>query len=118
MGDGWETKRKRDPGYDWVIVKLGHAGLVKKIEVDTAHFKGNYPDQCSIEACYAAGASSDVLQSPETKWNEILPKVKLEADKQHFFESEINGDEPATHIRLNIYPDGGVSRLRVLGVLE
>ena len=115
MGDGWETKRRRGPGYDWIILKLGLPGTIRKIEVDTNHFKGNYPDTCSIEGCVAPGASIDELGTAQ--WTEILPKSKLEAHTQHFFERELAPIENCTHIRLNIYPDGGVSRLRVWGTV-
>jgi len=115
MGDGWETKRRRGPGNDWIILKLGLPGTLRKIEVDTNHFKGNYPDMCSIDGCAAPGASTDDLTSPETRWDEILPQTKLEAHTRHFFERELSPISDCTHIRLNIYPDGGVSRLRVWG---
>ncbi len=113
MGDGWETKRRRGPGYDWIILKLGLPSAIQKIEVDTNHFKGNYPDACSIEGCAATGATTDELTRSETPWKEILPKTKLEADTRHFFEKELSAPGECTHLRLNIYPDGGVSRLRV-----
>ncbi|MEO5717277.1 MAG: allantoicase [Chthoniobacterales bacterium] len=115
MGDGWETKRRRGPGHDWIILKLGLPGATEKIEIDTNHFKGNYPDTCSIEGCVAPGASSEDLTSPQARWQEVLPQTKLEADKRHFFESELAPLPNCTHLRLNIYPDGGVSRLRVWG---
>jgi allantoicase len=118
MGDGWETKRKREPGHDWVILQLGRAGDVKEIEVDTCHFKGNFPDMCSIEYCSAEGASIETLMSPETKWESLLPKSKLEAHKQHFYKEEIAQNSNVTHVRLNIFPDGGVSRLRILGTIK
>ncbi len=118
MGDGWETKRRRGPGYDWIILRLGRAGTIRKIEVDTNHFKGNYPDTCSIEGCAAPGASTEDLNSATTVWREILPKTKLKADTRHFFEKELSGMNDCSHIRLNIYPDGGVSRLRVWGTRE
>jgi allantoicase len=106
MGEGWETKRKRVPGYDWCVVKLAAAGRVSKIEVDTNHFKGNYPDSCSIEG------------NVNEQWEEILPKTKLGPHARHFFEKELRKTSgPVTHVRLNIYPDGGVSRLRVYGEL-
>ena len=117
MGDGWETKRRRGPGYDWVIVRLGRPGRIQKIEVDTNHFKGNYPDMCSIDRCDAGNRIIDALTWPEFNWTEILFKTKLKAHSRHFFQRELKQSEPATHIRLNIYPDGGVSRLRVSGVL-
>ena len=115
MGDGWETKRRRGPGYDWIILKLGLPGSIRKIEVDTNHFKGNYPDTCSIEGCAAPGASLEELARKDTHWSEILPKTKLKADTRHFFDKEVSSIGNCTHIRLNIYPDGGISRLRVWG---
>jgi allantoicase len=116
MGDGWETKRRRGPGHDWIILKLGLPGAFRKIEVDTNHFKGNYPDTCSLEGCTAPGASTDELTNPQTRWMEILPKTNLQADTRHFFESELAPMSNCTHVRLNIYPDGGVSRLRLWGL--
>jgi allantoicase len=115
MGDGWETKRRRGPGHDWIILKLGLPGSIHKIEVDTNHFKGNYPDTCSIEGCTAPGASTEELAGPGTRWSEILPMTKLQPHTQHFFEQELSPVSACTHVRLNIYPDGGVSRLRVWG---
>jgi allantoicase len=114
MGDGWETKRRSGPGYDWIILKLGLPGTIRKIEVDTNHFKGNYPDMCSINGCAAPDASLDELK--DARWIEILSKTKLQADTRHFFEKELSPIDNCTHIRLNIYPDGGVSRLRVWGM--
>ncbi|MDP9100486.1 MAG: allantoicase [Verrucomicrobiota bacterium] len=116
MGDGWETKRRRGPGYDWIILQLGLPGAIRKIEVDTNHFKGNYPDTCSIEGCRAPGASTDELSSSATRWREILPMTKLQAHTRHFFERELSPIGDCTHVRLNIYPDGGVSRLRLWGM--
>ena len=115
MGDGWETRRRRGPGNDWIILKLGRPGSIRKVEVDTNQFKGNYPDMCSIEGCAAPDALTDKLMRTDMRWSEILPKTKLEADTRHFFEQELSSIDNCTHIRLNIYPDGGVSRLRVWG---
>jgi allantoicase len=116
MGDGWETKRRRGPGSDWIILKLGRPGVIRKVEVDTNHFKGNYPDTCSIEAYSAPTASTEELTSGKLNWREILPRTKLQPDTRHFFESELAAIDNCTHVRLNIYPDGGVSRLRLWGV--
>jgi allantoicase len=113
MGDGWETRRRRGPGHDWVVVRMGQPGIIKKIEVDTCHYKGNYPDVCWIEACNAPGANIDILNAHEFDWTEVLGKVKLKADNRHFFESELKNHGPWTHVRLSIAPDGGISRLRV-----
>lgn len=115
MGDGWETKRRRGPGHDWIILKLGRPGTIQKIEVDTNHFKGNYPDTCSIEGINAPQASVEELKT--ATWKKILPKTKLEANKRQFFQRELRKIGECTHVRLNIYPDGGVSRLRVWGTL-
>jgi len=112
MGDGWETKPRRGPGYVWAIVRLGRAGRIQKVEVDTSHFQGNYPDRCSIDALYAPDAIVDALTWQEFQWTEILPQTKLQADKQQYFEKELKPLPVCTHVRLNIYPDGGVSRLR------
>lgn len=118
MGYGWETKRRRGPGYDWIILQLGHAGTIKRVCVDTNHFKGNYPDTCSLEGCYQHAGTGDELSKPEIAWQEILPRTKLQAHAEHFFENELHARGPFTHVRLNIFPDGGVSRLRVWGTLK
>ncbi len=121
MGDGWETKRKRGPGHDWALLELGTTGNIRKIEVDTNHFKGNYPDSCSIEAC----RYDERNLSPETldnlrgvEWVEVLPPTKLKAHHRHFFEKELTSkakEGAFDYVRLNIFPDGGVSRLRAYG---
>jgi len=114
MGDGWETKRNRTPGNrDWVILKLATPGTIEKALVDTCHFKGNYPDRCSIEACFADN-DEDVLNDVVT-WNTILNQQRLAADNEHLFNKEINDVGIVTHVRLNIFPDGGISRLRLFG---
>ena len=115
MGDGWETARRRGPGNDWVVLKLGHPGTIEKVEVDTAHFKGNYPDRVSLEAAMFAGGSD--VQHDSKDWRVLLPESKLEMDKQHFFEDELEDLGPVSHVRMSIYPDGGVSRLRIHGQL-
>lgn len=115
MGDGWETRRRRGPGHDWAILKLGKPGRIEKIEVDTGHFKGNFPDRCSIDALNAPNAVVDSLTWQDFQWTEVLPQTPLQADTQHFFERELRPLPVCTHVRLNIFPDGGVSRLRVLG---
>lgn len=115
MGDGWETKRRRGPGHDWVILKLGAAGEIRKIEVDTNFFKGNFPDSCQIEGVHKPGASGAELADEFTSWVPVLPQTKLSAHKRHFFSREIAKHGPVTHVRLSMYPDGGISRLRLLG---
>lgn len=114
MGDGWETKRNRTPGnMDWVIIKLATPGTIQKIIVDTAHFKGNYPDSCSIVACFAEN-DDQVLNNEVEKWQPVLSQQKLSADNIHEFDGE-NSNQYFSHIRLQIFPDGGISRLRLLG---
>ncbi len=117
MGEGWETRRRRGPGHDWAIVQLGAAGTVRRVEVDTSHFKGNYPESCSLEAVSAAGAGVEELTRAGTAWKELLPRTKLAADTRHNFEKEVLAVGAVTHVRLNIFPDGGVARLRVFGTL-
>ncbi|MFN3879989.1 MAG: allantoicase [Nitrincola lacisaponensis] len=115
MGDGWETARRRTPGYDWVILSLGHPGVVEKIVVDTLHFKGNYPDSCSIQAAYVQGGTESQIETQSLYWKELLPSQKLQMHQEHHFAAELQDLGPITHVRLNIFPDGGVSRLRLLG---
>ena len=112
MGDGWETARRRGPGNDWVIVALAQPGMIERVEVDTAHFKGNYPDRVSLEAGRFDG---DAQATPDSgNWRTLLAETKLKMDQQHYFEAlEDLGD--VSHVRMSIYPDGGVSRLRLFG---
>jgi allantoicase len=117
MGDGWETRRRREPGEDWAIMALGARGRIKRIEVDTAHFKGNYPDRCSIQAMDVTGGTEESLATQSMFWPVLLPERKLEADKLHRFEKDLADLGPISHVRFNIYPDGGVSRLRLWGKL-
>ena len=115
MGDGWETRRRRGEGYDWAIVRLGAPGLISRVEIDTNHFKGNYPEAASIEGCRAPEATLDRLASTVTTWREILARTRLKANYRHYFSKELVVSEPITHVRLNIFPDGGISRLRIHG---
>lgn len=119
MGDGWETKRNRTPNNrDWVIVRLAHKGTIEKILIDTCHFKGNYPDSCLLEGCSISEADEAMLNESSVKWETILAQTKLSADHEHFFEEEIKNKGPFTHVRLNIFPDGGISRMRLWGRLK
>jgi allantoicase len=115
MGDGWETKRRRGPGHDWAIVRLGAPGILAKVEIDTSHFKGNFPDTASIEGTFAPDASLETLSS--AAWREVLPQTKLKAHHRHYFSKELRYRGPLSHVRLNIFPDGGVSRFRVHGTV-
>jgi len=132
--DGWETRRRRGPGpgsgsgsgfgsgfglpgadeHDWVIVRLGAAGVVHAVVVDTAHFTGNFPQSCSVEACFVAGYP-DRAALEAARWAEIVPRSPLKGDTPHVF--EVPARHRFSHVRLRIYPDGGVARLRVHGVV-
>jgi allantoicase len=115
MAEGWETRRRRGPGHDWAVVKLGAPGRVEKVEIDTAHFKGNYPESASLEGCLSPAATA---ANPESEWRELLPRTKLRAHARHLFARELRERGPFSHVRLRIYPDGGVSRLRIHGRVE
>ena len=111
MSDGWETKRRRGAGFDWCVIKLGASGTIKRVEVDTSHFKGNYPESCSIEVCRA----NDDANLEAADWRELLPNTKLQSHARHAFVDELEDCGTVTHARFNIFPDGGVSRLRLFG---
>jgi allantoicase len=115
MGDGWETRRRREPGHDWAVMELGAPGLIEEIHVDTAHFKGNYPDRCFLQAAPEATGSPDEIADASESWPILLPEHKLEADKVHLFQDGLADLGPVRFVRLNIVPDGGVSRLRLIG---
>ena len=115
MGSGWETRRRRGPGSDWILIRLAARGTASVLEVDTNHFKGNFPDRCAIEVIDAPGARATTELIESSDWQALLPETKLSADTRHFFASELLSHAPATHLRLRIFPDGGVSRLRVWG---
>lgn len=115
MGDGWETARRRTPGFDWVILALGHKGTVEELLIDTLHFKGNYPDSCSIQAACVSGGSDDQIEAQSLYWPELLPSQKLQMNQEHVFREQLTALGPVTHVRINIFPDGGISRVRVLG---
>jgi allantoicase len=117
MSDGWETKRRRGPGHDWAIIKLGRPGEIHRIEVDTSHFKGNFPESCSLEACNLPDATTEQLTDLSTPWSNILARTKLQAHTRHYFDQELYDTGVASHLRFSIFPDGGVSRLRVYGTL-
>lgn len=127
MGDGWETKRNRTPNNrDWVIVRLAHKGIIQKALIDTCHFKGNYPDTfilegCCIEADVASTHRVDPKAEGEAlknaQWTTIIERTKLQADHEHHYAQEVRCAEPVTHVRLSIFPDGGVSRMRLWGTI-
>jgi len=115
MGDGWETRRRRTPGNEWAIFALGHAGQVRRVEVDTKEFKGNYPDRCSLQAARVERATAESIVPQSMFWATLLPEHKLEPDRSQVFEQEVVALGPVTHVRFNIIPDGGVNRVRLFG---
>jgi allantoicase len=106
--DGWESRRKRTAGHDFIIIKLGKPGAIKKVDVDTSHFNGNQPAMVSIE-----GANSNSNKINQLKWQPLLSKKKTKANSHHYF--TVNSNKVFTHIKFNIFPDGGVARLRLYG---
>ena len=116
MGDGWETRRSRGKNFDWLIFKCATEGKVNKIQIDTHHFKGNYPDMCSLQAAYLNGKiSSKSIVDKSKKWKPLLNKVKLYAHKKHNFKNKLMRKNKINYIRINIFPDGGISRIRIFG---
>ena len=106
--DGWETRRKRKSGHDYLILKLGKPGRIHKVDIDTSHFNGNQPSMISIEGAYS---NSNKLN--QLKWISIISKKKTKANSHHFF--SVKNKKVFTHIKFNIFPDGGVARLRLYG---
>jgi allantoicase len=96
-------------------LRLGAPGIVRRIEIDTNHFKGNYPESASVEGCLAPGAALETATL--ATWTELLPRTKLSAHRRHFFTKALRRIGAVSHVRLNIFPDGGVSRLRIHGTV-
>src|SRR5260370_27292819 len=99
MSAGWETRRLRGPGHDWAISRLGTRGTIRKVEVDTAHFKGNFAESFSLEACGMNSVSTRVVPDESVRWTEVIPRTKLKADTRHNFEKEIYPMGEVTHVR-------------------
>ena len=115
MGDGWETKRSRGEHVDWVIIKLGLPGLIEKLVVDTAHFRGNFPQKVQV---FAAPASDKAPEHGDTAWVEILLPQKTDPDKEHEYAGEALKEVQGKtygYVKMVIIPDGGVKRIRVFG---
>jgi allantoicase len=115
MGDGWETKRRRGPGNEWTIVRLAARARIERAELDTDHYRGNAPGSCRLEWADAPGASAVTL-TDVTSWHELLADTALQPHERHRW--DVTSGASATHVRLSIYPDGGVARLRVFGTLD
>jgi allantoicase len=119
MGDGWETKRRRGPGHDWAVIRLGHAGTISRVVVDTAFYKGNFPDTCELLGAHLphlGDALSEADITASENWTPILPRQKLQMDHTHDFGADVVTDiGPVTHVRYAMHPDGGTMRLRLFG---
>ncbi|SNR99581.1 allantoicase [Blastococcus mobilis] len=110
--DGWETRRRRMPGHDWAVVRLGVPGIVAGVVIDTAFFTGNYPTRASVDGAAVEGHPSiDGLGKAD--WQPLVPLSDLAGDTANAF--AVESGRRVTHVRLNIHPDGGVARLRVHG---
>ncbi|WP_417624377.1 allantoicase [Paremcibacter congregatus] len=115
MGDGWETRRRRTPGHDWAVFALAHPGVLEQVRIETTHFKGNYPDRFSLQAINAGAGTAENLLIQAADWPLLLPEQKLSADGIHEFSDKLENLGPVSHVRLNIYPDGGIARMRLMG---
>ncbi|XP_071525568.1 allantoicase-like isoform X2 [Panulirus ornatus] len=133
MADGWETARRLDrppvlvgqaggvlavAGFEWTVLRLGHPGKISRIEIDTHHFKGNFPDSCRIDGCFLQSQQkeSEGIGTNDSLWQVILPPQKMRAHSLHHYESEaLSLATPVSHVRIVMAPDGGISRVRIFG---
>ena len=116
MGDGWETRRRRNKGYDWLILNSITGSQISDIEISTHHFKGNFPSHCSLQAAYIPKIKSiRSIIKKSVKWKFLLNKVKLNANKTHKFKNKLMKNNKINLIKLNIFPDGGISRIKIFG---
>jgi len=116
MGDGWETRRRRDKGFDWLILNPINGEKIEKIEISTHHFKGNFPSQCSLQAAFVPNKkSSPSIVKSSAKWKFLLHKVNLSGNKTHIFKNKLMKNEKINFIKINIFPDGGISRFKIFG---
>ena len=116
MGDGWETRRRRDKGFDWLILNPINGKKINKIEISTHHFKGNFPSHCSLQAAFVPNkkSSSSIIKN-SVKWKFLLNKVNLSANKTHKFKNILMKNDKINFIKINIFPDGGISRFKIFG---
>ena len=116
MGDGWETRRSRGKNFDWIIIKFGMSGIINKLEIDTHHFKGNYPDSFTVQsALVPSKLKSKKIINSSKKWKFFLGKTKLNPHKKHIYKSNRFIKNKVNCLRINIFPDGGISRVRAFG---
>jgi len=116
MGDGWETRRRRNNGFDWLILNSVKGKKIDKIEISTHHFKGNFPSHCSLQAAFITNkrSSSSIVKS-SNKWKFLMTKVNLSANKTHKFKNRLMKYNKINFIKINIFPDGGISRFKIFG---
>ncbi len=115
MGDGWETRRRREPGHDWGIIRLAAPAVIDEVVIDTAFFKGNYPSQVSLQGSDRLPGKRKRLASASARWPELLPPQTMNADSEHRYSDAVRLREPVQFVRVNLFPDGGISRLRLYG---
>jgi allantoicase len=116
MGDGWETRRRRDKGFDWLILNSVKGQKINNIEISTHHFKGNFPSHCSLQATFILKKkSSPSIVKSSNKWKYLLNKVNLSPNKKHNFKNKLMKNNKINYIKINIFPDGGISRFRIFG---
>ena len=116
MGDGWETRRSRGKNFDWIIIKFGMPGIINKLEIDTHHFKGNYPETFTVQSALISNkAKSKKIIKNSKKWRLLIGKTKLKPHKKHSFKSKTFKKNKVNYLRINIFPDGGISRIRAFG---
>lgn len=113
MGEGWENARRRGEGNDFAVFRLAGEGVIEHVEIDTSYFVGNAPGWVRLSACHSPGATPD----EQAGWFDVVAKTRSQPDTRHRFLSEAEADRRATHVRLDVYPDGGLARLRVWGHL-
>lgn len=119
MGEGWETRRRRDEGNDWALVELCAQGVIRQVEIDTTHFKHNASSHVEVRSVDAAGLSAQLeSEQPAPIWSQVLPRIPLQPDTRHVYAvGRIGAALPATYLRVDAFPDGGLSRVRVLGAV-
>ena len=116
MGDGWETRRRRDKGFDWLILNSINGKKIDKIEISTHHFKGNFPSHCSLQAAYIPSKQSSLaIVKSSNKWKTLMKKTSLMANKTHVFKNKLMKNDKINFIKINIFPDGGISRFKIFG---
>ena len=116
MGDGWETRRSRGKNFDWIVIKFGKPGIINRLEIDTHHFKGNYPESLTVQSALITNKiNSNKILKNSKNWKIFLKKTKLKPHKKHLFKRNINEKNKVNCLKINIFPDGGISRIRAFG---